>query len=239
MNDYEALLRLQDIDLELMRLSKTLKAMPQQKKIAAIDAAKHKVAGELTKIVGQRKDTEMEIADCEQEHEHLMQKTDEVRATAQAPDADYRQASNIEAQLTHLAKKMEKIEFEHGQKVEALKRLGKAESNARGLEAKLDEERAAQEEAFKRDTADLMARARSLNDERKQMLAALDDDTIRRYDAAFKRFGGLAVERLQGNVPSICRVKLQPSLFSDLKKADAITECPYCHRLLVTQEVAD
>jgi len=40
-------------------------------------------------------------------------------------------------------------------------------------------------------------------------------------------------------VPSICRVKLQPSLFSDLKKADAITECPYCHRLLVTQEVAD
>ena len=38
MNDYEALLRLQQIDLELMRDSRRLKAMPQQKRIAAADA---------------------------------------------------------------------------------------------------------------------------------------------------------------------------------------------------------
>ena len=237
MNDYEALLRLQQIDLELMRDSRRLKAMPQQKRIAAADAAKRKVAGELTKIVGQRKDAEIELQDAEAEHEHLMQKTDEVRALAQ--EGDYRQASSIEQQLTSLAKKMEKIEFNYKETSDRLKRLQKAERNARDLDAKLDEERAAQQASFERDTADIMARVRQLANERKRMVAALDEDTLARYDAAAKRFGGLAVEKLEGNVPSVCRVKLQPSLFSDLKHAGSIAECPYCHRLLVTEEVAD
>jgi predicted nucleic acid-binding Zn-ribbon protein len=237
MNDYEALLRLQQIDLELMRDSRRLKAMPQQKRIAAADAAKRKVAGELTKIVGQRKDAELELQDAEAEHEHLMQKTDEVKALAQ--EGDYRQASSIEQQLTSLAKKMEKIEFNYKEMSDRLKRLQKAERNARDLDAKLDEERTAQQASFERDTADIMARVRQLAEERKRMVAALDEDTLSRYDAAAKRFGGLAVEKLEGNVPSICRVKLQPSLFSDLKHAGSITECPYCHRLLVTEEVAD
>ncbi len=237
MNDYEALLRLQQIDLELMRDSRRLKAMPQQKRIAAADAAKRKVAGELTKIVGQRKDAELELQDAEAEHEHLMQKTDEVRALAQ--EGDYRQASSIEQQLTSLAKKMEKIEFNYKETSDRLKRLQKAERNARDLDAKLDEERAAQQASFERDTADIMARVRQLADERKRMVAALDEDTLARYDAAAKRFGGLAVEKLEGNVPSVCRVKLQPSLFGDLKHAGSIAECPYCHRLLVTEEVAD
>ena len=39
-----------------------------------------------------------------------------------------------------------------------------------------------------------------------------------------------------GNVPSVCRVKLQPSLFHDLAHGDEITECPYCHRILITSE---
>ena len=237
MNDYEALLRLQQIDLELMRDSRRLKAMPQQKRIAAADAAKRKVAGELTKIVGQRKDAELELQDAEAEHEHLMQKTGEVRALAQ--EGDYRQASSIEQQLTSLAKKMEKIEFNYKETSDRLKRLQKAERNARDLDAKLDEERAAQQASFERDTADIMARVRQLADERKRMVAALDEDTLARYDAAAKRFGGLAVEKLEGNVSSVCRVKLQPSLFSDLKHAGSIAECPYCHRLLVTEEVAD
>ena len=71
MIEYEALLRLQDIDLQLMRYSRQLKAMPQQKKIAALDAAKRKLAGQLTKIVGQRKDAEIDVADSEAVHQDI------------------------------------------------------------------------------------------------------------------------------------------------------------------------
>ena len=74
----------------------------------------------------------------------------------------------------------------------------------------------------------------------RSMVVSLESLSLKSIsDAAAKRFGGLAVEKLEGNVPSVCRVKLQPSLFSDLKHAGSIAECPYCHRLLVTEEVAD
>ena len=43
-----------------------------------------------------------------------------------------------------------------------------------------------------------------------------------------------AVEHLVGNVPSVCRVKLQPSSFHDLQHSSEIAECPYCHRMLIT-----
>lgn len=238
MNDYEALLRLQEIDLELMRHDRALKAMPQQKKMAAIDAAKRKVQGELTKIVGQRKDAELEVSESEEQHERLLRDMDEVRARAAERAADYRQTIDLEAQLTSLAKKVEKIEYRHGSEVERLDRLRKAERNARDLLERLDRERSGQQESYERASADLMAEVRKLAGERKQMLACLDEGTIAKYDAASSRFGGLAVEQLRGNVPSVCRVKLQPSQFADLRRTGSITECPYCHRLLVTEEVA-
>ncbi len=239
MNEYEALLRLQNIDIALMRHSRQLKAMPQQKKLAALDSAKKKLAGQLTKIVGQRKDAEIDVADSEAEHAHLLEVQAEVRDKLNSGETGYREISSIEQQLTSLAKKIEKVEFKHGEKMAALERAQKAENNARDLDRKLDEERASLEASFKKDSADIMAEVRKLAAERKQVLADVEPDTLATYDKAAKRFDGLAVERLVGNVPSVCRVKLQPSLFADLKKAGSITECPYCHRMLVTEEVAE
>ena len=157
MIEYEALLRLQDIDLQLMRYSRQLKAMPQQKKIAALDAAKRKLAGQLTKIVGQRKDAEIDVADSEAEHAHLLEVREEVRAKLNASETGYREISSFEAQLTSLAKKLEKVEFKHTDKMAALEKAQKAEKNARDLEAKLDEERVQLEASFKQDSADIMA----------------------------------------------------------------------------------
>ena len=45
MSEASALLRLQEIDLELMRTKKTAEALPQRQKVAAARAAAKKVAG--------------------------------------------------------------------------------------------------------------------------------------------------------------------------------------------------
>ena len=85
-----------------------------------------------------------------------------------------------------------------------------------------------------------MAEVRKLAAERKSVVADLSGEVLARYEAASRRFGGLAVERLAGNLPSVCRVKLQPSQFSDLRRAGAeVTECPYCHRMLVFEGAFD
>ena len=57
MSEATALLRLQEIDLELMRSKKVAQDLPQRAKVEAARAAVKKVMGELTKIIGQRKES--------------------------------------------------------------------------------------------------------------------------------------------------------------------------------------
>lgn len=238
MSESQALLRLQEIDLQLMRDSHALRQMPQQKRLAALAQAKKKLKSELQKIVGQRKDAQMELDDNEERHIRLLQIMDEVREKAQ--ESGYREVGDIESQLTSLAKKVEKLEFAHGELQASLGKLEKAEANARALGDRLDSEGEELEASYKRDSADIMARVRELARERKAVLAQLSPQTARTYDEKSRRFGGLAVERLQGNVPSVCRVKLQPSQYGDLRRAgEPIAECPYCHRMLVVEGALD
>ncbi|MCC6097896.1 MAG: C4-type zinc ribbon domain-containing protein [Olsenella sp.] len=238
MSESQALLRLQEIDLQLMRDSHALRQMPQQKRLAALAQAKKKLKSELQKIVGQRKDAQMELDDNEERHIRLLQIMDEVREKAQ--ESGYRGVGDIESQLTSLAKKVEKLEFAHGELQASLGKLEKAEANARALAERLDREGEELEASYKRDSADIMARVRELARERKAVLAQLSPHTAQTYDEKSKRFGGLAVERLQGNVPSVCRVKLQPSQYGDLRSAgEPIAECPYCHRMLVVEGALD
>lgn len=231
----QALLRLQEIDIELMRLNGQLKAMPQQKKLDAIKAAKRNLAGKMKLIVGQRKDAEMELEDNEAYREKTVARIAEVQGEAQDRSQDFRGIRDLEAHLTALAKQLEKTEFKHRELEANLEKLLKAEQNAVDLDHKLDEEQAAQQESFERGSSELMARVRVLAGERKAALAAMSDEVKASYAAAAKRFGGLAVERLRGNMPTTCRVKLQQGIFNELMRGPVITECPYCHRMLVTE----
>ena len=79
MSEASSLVRLQEVDLQLIRLRKTLSAMPQQEKLRAIALAKKKLASQLKQIVGQRKDVEMELEDNETEHQMIVDQTAEVR----------------------------------------------------------------------------------------------------------------------------------------------------------------
>lgn len=235
MQESQALLRLQEIDIELMRLNGQLKAMPQQKKLAAIVAAKKNLAGKLKTIVGQRKDAEIDLEDNEAAHEKTANRINEVQAEAVERGQDFRGIRDLEAHLTALAKQLEKIEFKHTELEANLEKLMKAEQNARDLDARLDAERAAQQESFDRSSANIMASVRQLAVERKAVVADISDEVTQAYAKAAKRFGGLAVERLRGNMPTTCRVKLQQGIFGELMRGPIITECPYCHRMLVTE----
>lgn len=237
MKETEALLGLQKIDLELMRYAKTLRAMPQTKKIDAAKLARKKIASQLAKIVGQRKDCEMEIADNETEHQRMADKTTQIQAAYEGGQATYREVQDLERNLTSLAKHREKLEFSHRELEAQLDKLKLAENNARAVDDRLQEEIGALEESFRQDTADIAAKVAELKQEREHCLRNMSDGVKADYEVAFKRFGGLAVERLNGNVPSICHVQLQPSQFGDIKKGPEITECPYCHRMLVTEDM--
>jgi len=237
MSQQSSLLRLQEVDLQLMRIRKTLAAMPQQEKLRAIALAKRKVATQLKQIVGVRKDIEIELEDNETDHAKIVATTADVRERVTERIQGYRQIQDLEAQLPSLAKRQEKLEFVRLDIEERLDKARRAERNARELGERLLSEERAQTESYEHDSAELQAQARILEQERATLVKDLSEEVLATYDAAVKRFGGLAVESLSSNVPSTCRVKLQPAIFQKLQRGPRITECPYCHRMLVVLEV--
>lgn len=236
MTEASALMKLQEIDLELLKCASTLASMPQQARLKTIALAAKKVRSELTSIVGQRKDAELEIADVEASLAHYHEKTAEVQATADSGAFTHREVRDIEQQLTSLAKHIEKAEFTLGPLRERLERFERAERNAHLTAEKIEAERKATEESLTHDSAELRARIVELSRERDRVAGGISAEHLASYETARKRFRGLGVERLRGNVPSVCRVKLQPSSFHDLAQGEEITECPYCHRILITSE---
>lgn len=239
MKETEALLRLQEIDLELMRHKATLAEMPQTKKVAAVKAAKRKLTQDYKRLFGQLKDCRMELEENEAKQRECDEKIERVKADYSSGEAGYRAARDAEAHLTALAKNREKLTYRHGELTKERERLERAERNARDLDERLTEEGRAQIASYKEETKELHETIEGLGQEREHCLRNMGEGTRERYAAASKRFGGLAVERLRGNVPSVCRVKLQPAAYSDLVHGPAITECPYCHRLLVTEGALD
>ena len=235
MSEQTALLRLQDIDLELMRSKKVASELPQRAKVQAARAAAKKVAGELTKIVGQRKDVEIELAELESNKKFLESKVTEVQ-TAVA-NGTYHDAQSFEAALSMLAKKLEKIGFDTDRYLEQLETVERAEKNARALADKIAAEEQAQTDSFKADMDTIKADVEKLAAERKEILGQISAANLKAYEAAKERFGGIAVETLVGNRPSVCRVALQPSSYTDIRRTGAqITTCPYCKRMLVVAQ---
>ena len=89
--------------------------------------------------------------------------------------------------------------------------------------------------AARAQAAELQASIDELALRREHLLGRLPRDVRATYERGLERFKGLAVERIEGNVPTICRTALQPASMDALRHAD-IAECPYCHRIIVVND---
>ena len=139
MTEASSLMQVQELDLELLKCASSLASMPQQARLKTIALAAKKVASELTGIVGQRKDAEIEVSDTRANLAHYREKTAEVQALADEGEHTHREIRDFEQQLTSLAKRIEKCEFQLGPLTERLGRLERAEKNARRTAERLDQ----------------------------------------------------------------------------------------------------
>lgn len=232
-----ALLKLQEIDLSLMRAKAQLAAMPQAEKLKTVLAAKKKLAGEVKRIVGMRKDFEIDIADIQEKHALYEQDREAAKASIDESGRTYKEIQALDTKLSNIAKQLEKLEFKLGPLMENLDKAKDAEAKLAVIAKKLDREEEALKTSFAEDSAQIRASISELEEDRADTVADIEQSTLDTYAAASKRFGGLAVEHLKGNVPSTCRVKLQADAYRDLVRGPSITTCPYCHRMLVVEEL--
>ena len=233
MTQGQALVRLQEIDLALHQKSLAMESLPEAKKVRTVRAALKKLSSQLSSIVGQRKDAQMDLAEAQELLDGAQTAEDAARTKAKTEAIDFRQVEKYEKNLSDLAKRVEKANFMLKEIEGRLETLNLAEKNALQLQSRLVKEEAAAMESLKEKAADIRREVLALNAEREEVVVEVGDALLKRYEKAMVTFKGIAVETLRGNVPTVCRVKLQPSSYHDLMSKGDICECPYCHRILV------
>ena len=221
------LLKLQQIDLELARNKSELANMPELKELASKRKTYVKLKSEMTKLYAHRKDLDIELDDLN---------TTEIQTNNAIEAAKKRHVdgSDLENELATLAKRLDKIEHTRKDVVVAHKEALDRETRAQAIIAKFEEGVKADTKAARTKAADLQAQIDAATKERTALAATLPADVLTDYERLLKQFRGLAVESIQGNIPTVCHTALQASSMSDLNHdGRSITHCPYCHRLLV------
>ncbi len=233
MTSREALIRLQEIDLELIQTQKHTEGLSERKQLVTLRKQIKKVSAEASRVVGQHKDLCMSVDEKTEERLSLEIMMDEARARAES-QTDYRALQDTESQLTMLAKRIERIDFDLSNiQSEINAKVSKASEYRSWLkQARSQEQQLLQSfTAAVEQAADKLA---TLKRERQAIVDAMDTAVYEHYEKASRRFGGLAVERLNGNTPSICRVSLQASQYAQALSGEGVGECPYCHRILIS-----
>lgn len=225
-------MELQELDLQLLRDKKLIEDMPEIAELARKRKLYMKLKAEATRLFAQRKDIDSDLADLDEREREINEEVDHAHDDVDA--TNYEEVQDLEIRLSTLAKDLEKVAYIRSERKAQLadldaKQRQLSDYTARFEESVKAETRAAREKA-ERTRGDIDRNERK----RTQLLSQLDAATRARYLAASDRFHGLAVERLEGEVPSICRTHLQPSSLADLRHMGEVGECPYCHRIIVT-----
>ena len=228
------LLRLQELDLDIMRNNKLATELPHKEQIAKLRRGIKAAQAELMRITGKRKDLEIELDDNAQAKQKASDEVDMAQLQAEEGDQSYRQIQDLEAKLSMLAKRLEKLDFDRERLNGELEQVLEEEHAKEKLIQRASDEEARLLEDYKSELDKLAKLVDTARKDREYLCEDIPTDVLERYMAARKRFNGIAVESLQqGGKPSVCRVALQPSQLPAIKSDDGICECPYCHRILI------
>lgn len=229
------LLALQDTDLALERERTQLAELPILAELAKKRKSHARLKSEATRLFAERKDIETELAELDARERAC---NEGVTAAQARPldSSDYRAVQELQNELADFAKRLDKLAFTRPEVVTRLEDAREREAKLKAYIERFEQSIVADTRKARSQAASIKQRIEIHESERERIAHRLPADSLAVYEAAAKRFKGLAVERLEGRVPSICRTTLQASSMDELRRAGEVGECPYCHRLIVLSE---
>jgi predicted nucleic acid-binding Zn-ribbon protein len=226
--DLERLVQLQKAASQLQRVEADLAQLPRDKAAlearlseerARLDAARVGLQGSQKN----RKQHETELQDLEQKRSKYKGQLMDVKTNKE---------------YTAMLHEIEGVEREIRAREDLI--LGEMEK-AESLNAEVKQEEQVfktVEERFRDEGSALDSRARSLQAEAEQLRVERDTVAATLSPAVLDLYGrvarlrGVAVAEARDGTCQVCHVKLRPQMYVDLKKNEAIVQCPACNRIL-------
>lgn len=234
MNEPQALLELQGIDVEVLRANKRLDSLPEKTAILEVRAKAREVAemGEKAGMLVRKLEAELK---ARQDEISTLNEKLSAEQTKIMETTDHRAVQSITREMDGFRRRVDKLEMESLQYME---RIDKARAQA----GKIDEAKA----SLAQKEAGLIARFRAVGGELQKEIAALEAkrakaagsvsaDVLARYEAARGSKGGIGVGRLEGDSCTACRMSLPAERLKELTSGPDIGTCPQCRRPIVVR----
>ncbi|MDR2492436.1 MAG: hypothetical protein LBD25_03095 [Coriobacteriales bacterium] len=237
LSDAQLLLALQETDFRVLQLKKQLEELPQRSKILEVRAKHREVKEKLGRLAALRDECDEGTRKLQERESTLKAHMADIQAAIDTT-GDYKQATALSHEYNIQSKAVEGLESELLQLLEKLDKIAAVAAEADSALDRLAKQEDALTESFKAQGGALQeaigreSRLRGLAYER---LPAFIQS---RYDKAVASKGGSGAAYIENGHCSACHVAFNEGQMLRLKHGEPISECPHCHRLLVTSDDA-
>ena len=232
-DDLTNLLRMQQIDLDLMKAKKKLEELPQRATILAARQKKRTIEQKREQVAEMRARAEGMAAKLAAEDAELAEKQRRVQEAIDGSLGNYRNVEAHPKELNGFAKRRNALEVELTRLGEELAKIEGVQSQVSQALAEVDKQEAAAIVSFQREGGALQAEIARMSADREGMSAELSPELRDTYNRTASRTGGVAVGLLTEGRCGVCRTVIYGGRLIDLKAEAPLGTCPHCKRLLV------
>lgn len=234
-DDLAGLIRLQQVDLDVMRQKKQLDELPQRELILKARKKREAVEDKRAKVEALKKDASQRLSRLNDEDASLAKKEAGVQVAIDATHGDYRNVEARTKELAGIAKRREAL-VEQRAKIDA--ELEKIRDIEAQVARALDDIGAVEAKAvasFQQEGGALKASLAQLEGQRADVAATMAPEVLSLYEKTAARTGGVAVGVLSDNRCGACRTVIEGGRLIDLKSQAPLGVCPSCKRLLIIE----
>ena len=225
----KALQQVQEIDLNILSLTKKKTSLPIQIKALQdkVSALKKRADQKRMQVEEVDKSIRQMGAAIELNQERLTRTNKKLSSVTNPKEF---QAANKELmQLQKLNENLEAQKKKLSQDNEAFsKELNEIQTNLDSAAAEMNAEIA----EFQKQEQSLDADLQQLKEERNKFLPAVQKATLLQYDRVRERRAGVGIAAAISGRCQACNMLLPPQLFNEVQKAHALCCCPSCSRIL-------
>jgi predicted nucleic acid-binding Zn-ribbon protein len=228
-SDLKQLIRLQTVDLAIQEIRTRIdkfpavsKALDEKLKASnhAVDSAKERVKlnqSNRKKFEGEVSSIEAKISKY-REQMMSVKTNEEYKAVQKEIEYAQQHIRKIEDDILNLMMEHEGLQTE----------LKVGEGRLKEDQQRVSEERKELEKINQQDISALEAYVK----ERRELEKTISEDLLPRYERVRKARGGIAVAQAKDYVCDMCKVRIRPQVFQEIRKNDRIIACDACQRIL-------
>jgi predicted nucleic acid-binding Zn-ribbon protein len=235
-SDLKQLIRLQTIDLAIQEIRTRIDRFPGISKAldeklksstSALETAKERIKTNQAS----RKKFEGEISSLESKiskyRDQMMsvKTNEEYKAVQKEIEYAQQHIRKIEDDILNLMMESESLQAE----VKAI------EARLKEDQQRVNEERRELEKVNQQDVSAL----ESYIKERRELEKSISEDLLPRYERVRKARSGIAVAAARNEICEVCKVRIRPQVFQEIRKNDQIIACDACQRILYFPENLD